>query len=190
LELSTQYDPPGSGWLALGAALITGILVTLIAQATGACAGPGWLLWFIVIALLRRRTVSINVHEADAAIIDPANRRLAFHADFEGKRRWVAVDVPQNFDEAAQAVTAQMPGRVVQDKIDRALTSGSIALIVLACLFIALILVSIIAAFIFTVVRPSRPPARISTTTIAQARVYAAGLLLPINLLPGFVRKT
>jgi hypothetical protein len=187
LELTTQYDPPGSGWMALGAALITGILVTLVAQATGGCAGPGWLLWFIGIALLRRRTVTLSVQEADAAIIDPANRRLAFHIDFEGKPRWVAVDVPQNFDEAAQAVVTQMPGRVVQDKIDRALTSGSMALIVLAILLGTLILVSIIAVFVFTVVRPRRPPARVSSVVF---ETYAESVMTAITLLPGFFRKT
>lgn len=170
LELSTRYDPPGSGWLALGAALITGILVTLVAQAIGSCAGPGWLLWFIGIALLRRRPVTLNLREAESAIVDPANRRLAFRLNFEGKPRWVAVEVPQYFDEAAQEVIAQLPGRAAQDKIDRTLTSGSIALIVLAIVFGVLILVSVIAAFVFMSTR--RPPS-VSPGMLAQVKMVA-----------------
>jgi hypothetical protein len=131
--------------------------------------------------------VTLSVQEADAAIIDPVNRRLAFHIDFEGKSRWVVVEVPQNFDEAAQAMVTQMPGRVVQDKIDRALTSGSIALIVLAIVFGTLILVSIIAVFIFTVVPPRRPPAPVSWMIF---ETYAESMMMGIILLPGFFRKT
>lgn len=188
LELTTQYDPPGSGWLALGAALVTGILVALVAQATGGCAGPGWLLWFIGIALLRRRKVTINLQEADATVIDPANRRLAFQLNFEGKRRWVAVELPQNFDEAAQAVATQMPGRTVQDNINRALTSGSIALIVSGILFGVLILVSVIAAFFFMAVRPSRTPS-VAPSLITFAGLCVAPLAMSFSLLPKCVRR-
>jgi len=166
LELTTKYDPPGSGWIAAGAAIITGILVLVAAQQLGFCAGPGWLLWFIGIAMLRRRTVTLNLQEADRAIVDPANRRLAFHLNFEGKQRWVAFDVPENFEEAAQAVTTQMSGRVFQDKIARALTSGSIAMIVLGVFFAVMILVSIIAAFVF--MSRQRPPQRIDVGSVNQ----------------------
>jgi len=188
LDLTTKYDPPGSGWLAAGAAFLTGILVILGAQALGVCAGPGWLLWFIGIAMLRRRTVTLNLLEADAAVIDPANRRLAFHGNFEGKPRWVAIDVPANFDEAAQAVAAQLPGRVVQDRIERALTSGSIAMIVIAILFSVLILFSIIGAFIFM---NRRAPQRIdvSSKTVSDIAAHAAAFPFAITLLPGFVRR-
>jgi hypothetical protein len=149
LRLETKYDPPGSGWLAAGAALVTGIVVILGAQTLGVCAGPGWLAWFLGIALLRRRPATLNLNEADAVIADPVNRRLAFHLNYEGKPRWVAFEVTQNFDEAARVVAEEMPGRVAEEKIERALTSGSIALIVIAILFAALILVSIVSAFLF-----------------------------------------
>lgn len=187
LDLTTKYDPPGSGWLAAGAAFLTGILVILGAQALGVCAGPGWLLWFIGIAMLRRRTVTLNLLEADAAVIDPANRRLAFHGNFEGKSRWVAIDVPANFEEVAEAVTVQLQGRVVQDRIERALTSGSIAMIVIAILFALLILLSIIGAFIFM---NRRGPQRIdvSSKTVTEGAAYAA--FVSITSLTGFVRRT
>lgn len=188
LELTTKHDPPGSGWLAAVAALVTGVVVVLVAQQLGFCAGPGWLLWFIGIAMLRRRTVTLNVHEADRAIIDPANRRLAFHLNFEGKMRWVAVDVPENFEDAGQAVATQMAGRVFQDKIQRALTSGSIAMIVLAIVFAALILVSVIAAFIFMATeRPRTRPA--TSSVITGIKACAAAVPLVLNRLPGFVRR-
>ena len=189
LDLVTKYDPPGSGWLAAGTALVTGILVIIGAQALGVCAGPGWLLWFLGIAMLRRRAVTLNLMEADAAIIDPANRRLAFHGNFEGKPGWVAIEISANFDEAAQAVTAQLPGRVVQDRIERALTSGSIAMIVIAILFGVMILVSIIAALIFM---SRRPPQRIdvSAKMLTDVAAHAVAFPIAITLLPGSVRRT
>ncbi|MGZ5435037.1 MAG: hypothetical protein ACXWID_07675 [Pyrinomonadaceae bacterium] len=185
LDLTTKYDPPGSGWLAAGAAFLTGILVIFGAQALGVCAGPGWLLWFIGIAMLRRRTVTLNLLEADAAVIDPANRRLAFRGNFEGKHRWVAIDVPANFDEAAQPVAAQLPERVSQDRIERALTSASIAMIVIAILFAVMIAVSVIAAAIFMNRRPPRTMPVVSMVTESYG-----GCLAAISFLPGFARRT
>lgn len=183
LELTTKYDPPGSGWLAVGAALVTLIIVVLGAQALGICAGPGWLLWFIGIAMLRRRSVTLNLREADAAVIDPANRRLAFHLNYEGKPRWIALDVRENFEEAAQVVATEMQGRISQDTIPRALTSGSIAMIVIGILFGTLIVVSVVAAFLFMNTR--RPPQRVSVAGLAQpALVYVATLPLAISLFP------
>lgn len=183
LELTAKYDPPGSGWLAVAAAIVTGIVVAIAAQQLGFCAGPGWLLWFIGIAMLRRRTVTLDLREADAAVVDPANRRLAFHMNFEGKPRWVAVDMPENFEAAAQAVTTQLPGRVVQDNIPRALTSGSIAMIVLASLFAVLIVLSIVSVLIFTL---RRPPARRPISTIS---IHASWWVVAFSLVPGFFRR-
>lgn len=150
LELAAKYDPPGSGWFALLAAIVTGILVTVIAQATGGCAGPGWLLWFIIIALMRRRTVNVNLQNSDAVVVDSPNRRLAFHTNFEGKQRWIAFDVIENFDSAAQRVRALMPSRCADGKIDRGLSSSSIVLLVLLVLFAVLIAFSIVAFLIWS----------------------------------------
>src|SRR5262249_6026787 len=87
LQLTAKYDPPGSGWLGAGAAIVTGVLVVVAAQQFGFCAGPGWIFWFVGIAMLRRRTANLDLVEADAVHIDAANRRLAFHINFEGKPR-------------------------------------------------------------------------------------------------------
>lgn len=185
LELTTKYDPPGSGWIAAGAALLTGILVILGAQALGVCAGPGWLVWFIGIAMLRRRTVTLNLLEADAAVIDPANRRLAFHVPFNGKPRWVALEAAENFEAAAQSVASQLNGRVVQDKIERTLTSGSIAMIVMAILFAVLMVISIIGAFIFM---NRRAPQRINVSSmwisaLAAPSTRRQDLFVEVNIL-------
>jgi hypothetical protein len=182
LELATKYDPPGSGWLAAAAAIVTGILVMIAAQQFGFCAGPGWLFWFIGIAMLRRRSTTLNVGEADAAVIDPANRRLAFHVNFEGKPRWVALDVSENFDAAAQAVATQLPGRVVQDNIPRGLTSGSIAMIVLASLLGVLIVLSVLSVFIFML---RRPPVR----TVSMTTIHGWGPIA-LSFAPEFFRRT
>lgn len=186
LEVTVQYDPPGSGWMAFGATMVTGIIVFAIAQATGSCAGPGWLLWFIGIALLRRRTVTLNVQDAEMAIIDPANRRLAFLTTFEGKQRWIAVNlVGPDFEGAAQAVAMQFQGRVFQDKIDRALTSGSIGLIVFGSVLVVMILLSVIAAFVFFATSRRAP-----TGMIGTFKTYAASIAFAINFLPGPFRRS
>jgi hypothetical protein len=183
LQLTTKYDPPGSGWLGAGAAIVTGIIVVVAAQQLGFCAGPGWLFWFIGIAMLRRRTVSLDLREADAAHIDPANRRMAFHINFEGKPRWVAIEAPENFDAAVQAVSTQLSGRVYQDNITRALTSGSIALIVLASLSAAIIALGVVGAFIFMM---RRPPARNFESMI----FLSCWAPVALSLAPVFSRRT
>ena len=189
LELQAKYDPPGSGWMAAGAAIVTGILVIIGARALGVCAGPGWLLWFIGIALLRRRTLLLNLSEADGAVIDRANRRLAFRLNYEGKQRWVAFDVPEKFDESAQAVSTQLTGRVGDDKIDRALSSGSIVLIVMAILFVVLIAFSIIAVMVFMTRRPPQPMRTPATSLIQYAPLYAIALPVWFDLRRGLFRR-
>ena len=186
-ELVTKYDPPGSGWIAFGISIVTGIVVFAIAQATGTCVGPGWLLWFLAIALLRRRTVTLNLRGSETAIIDPANRRLAFLTSFEGKQRWIAMDVPQDFEGAAQTVAAQFQGRVFQDTINRALTSGSIAMIVMACVFAGLMLVSVIAAFVFY---STSRPRRVAPGMISHLKSYGAMLPSAITSLTRSVRRS
>lgn len=183
LELIAKYDPPGSGWLAVAAAVVTAILVALAAQQLGFCAGPGWLLWFIGIAMLRRRTVTLDLREADGAVIDPANRRLAFHVNFSGKPRWVAVEVLGDFEAVAETVATNFAGRVVQDNIPRALTSGSIALIVMASLLAALIVLSVVSVFIFTMRRPRSQPA-------VAMNAFCSWLAVAFSCASGFFRRT
>lgn len=81
IDLSARYDPPGSGWRALVAALITLVVVVLLAQAMGSCAGPGWLLWYILFIFIRRHPVTLNLEQSESVVVDAVSRRLGFHTD-------------------------------------------------------------------------------------------------------------
>lgn len=83
LRLSARYDPSGSGWLALLAAIVTGVVATLIAQATGTCAGPGWLLWYIVIVLMRRKSQDVNLQGSESVVIDSNHAAWPFAQTFK-----------------------------------------------------------------------------------------------------------
>ena len=150
VELAARYDPPGSGWRALVAAIITGILVAIVAQATGACAGPGWLLWYIIIILMRRQPVTLNLEKAETVVVDPTTRRLGFFTDFQGAKRWVAFEIKENFEAALQSIRATMSAPISEGKIARRLRAATIAFIVALVFFAVMIFLSI---FIFMIYR-------------------------------------
>jgi hypothetical protein len=144
VELSARYDPPGSGWRALVAAIITGILVTLVAQATGGCAGPGWLLWYILIILIRRQPLTLNLENSENVVVDAVSRRLGFLIDFRGVKRWVAFEIKENFDPVVQSVRATMAAPISEGKIARRLRAAMIFVLVVMVLFAFLIFLSIL----------------------------------------------
>jgi len=144
IELSARYDPPGSGWRALVVAIVTGILVTIVAQATGFCAGPGWLLWCILIILIRRQWVSLNLENSESVVVDSANHRLGFLTDFQGEKRWVAFEIKENFDLLVQSITAVVPAPVAEGKIARRLRAATVAVLVTLAILVVMILLSIL----------------------------------------------
>jgi hypothetical protein len=119
LEFSARYDPPGSGWYALLATIITGVVVWVIAQAVGFMAGPGILVWYLIFLYARRQDVRIALHEAEEVIIDPKNRRFAFRIPFKDKMRWLAFQTGDDFDEISQYIEARMPQQCIEGEIVR-----------------------------------------------------------------------
>jgi hypothetical protein len=155
IELSARYDPPGSGWRALVVALITGVVVTLLAQATGSCAGPGWLLWYIVIIFIRRQPVTLNLETSESVVVDSVSHRLGFLTDFMGAKRWVAFEIKENFDAAVQSIRATMPAPISEGKIARRLRAATIFVFVAIGLFALMIFASIFFVMLYrTRVRP------------------------------------
>jgi hypothetical protein len=139
IELSARYDPPGSGWRALVASLITLIVIVLAAQATGFCAGPGWLLWYILIVFMRRRSAVLGLEDSEAITVDTANHRLGFLTEFMGAKRWVAFEIKENFDAAVQSVSATFSAPISEGKIARRLRAATVFVFV-AVAFVALMI--------------------------------------------------
>lgn len=155
IELSARYDPPGSGWRALVAALITLVLIVLVAQATGGCAGPGWLLWYILIIFIRRQPVRLNLEKAESVVIDPATHRLAFLTNFLGAKSWVAFEIKENFDTVMQSISATIGTPLSEGKIVRRLRAATVFVLVSMILFVVLVFLSI---FIYLMYRSTARP--------------------------------
>ena len=150
IELSARYDPPGSGWRALIVAIVTGILVTIVAQATGFCAGPGWLLWYILIILVRRKPATLTLAQSESVVVDAGNHRLGFLIDFQGDKHWVAFEIPgEQFHGALQSVKANMAERCTDGQITRRLKGSTIAIIVMAGLIVLLMIFAIVFPMIY-----------------------------------------
>ena len=149
-ELSARYDPPGSGWRALLAAIATAIVITIAAQATGFCAGPGWLLWYILIVLVRRKPITLNLAQSESIVVDSGNRRLGFLGDFLDGKHWVAFEIPgEQFHDALQSLKATLAERCTDGPIARRLKGSTIAIIVIACLTVLIIIFSVVFAMIY-----------------------------------------
>jgi len=145
VELSARYDPPGSGWRALIVAIVTGILVTILAQATGFCAGPGWLLWYILIILVRRKPATLTLAQAESVVVDAGNRRLGFLIDFLGGKSWVAFEIPgEQFHNALQSLKATTSAPLSEGQIKRRLKGSTIAIIVMVGLMVVLMIFAIV----------------------------------------------
>jgi hypothetical protein len=156
IQLSARYDPPGSGWRALVAALITLILIVLVAQAIGGCAGPGWLLWYLLIIFVRRQPVLLNLEKSERVVIDAASHRLAFLADFLGGKRWIAFEIKENFDAVVQGISATIGTPVSEGKIARRLRAATVFVLVSMVVVAVLVFLSIFLFMMYgsTVRRP------------------------------------
>jgi hypothetical protein len=168
VELSARYDPPGSGWRALIVAIVTGILVTILAQATGFCAGPGWLLWYILIILVRRKPATLTLAQAESVVVDAGNRRLGFLIDFQGARHWVAFEIPgEQFHEALKSLKATTPAQINEGQIKRRLKGSTIAIIVM----VGLMVVLMIFAIVFPLMYAGRQRPRINVAPAGNSKL-------------------
>ncbi|MEK6336175.1 MAG: hypothetical protein AABM67_14700 [Acidobacteriota bacterium] len=149
IDLSARYDPPGSGWRALLAALGTLIIVVLLAQAMGTCVGPGWLLWYILFIYIRRRQVTIDLEKSESVVVDAASRRLGFLTEFLGEKRWVAFEIKENFETAVQGVSTTITAPISEGKIARRLRAATIFVFVTLGLFAVLIFLSIFVYMLY-----------------------------------------
>jgi hypothetical protein len=53
--LEGVYDPPYSGWIAFLPTIATGVVVGVVASEVGAAAGPGWIIWYLLIREMRKK---------------------------------------------------------------------------------------------------------------------------------------
>jgi len=121
LQLSGRFDPPGSGWMALLATIITAIVFAFMALARGYTpgfyAGPGWLIWYLIIVLIRREKVSIPLQNSESVVLDPSSRRMGFRTNFTAKDCWVVFEIKDGFEEASKCVRTLLSSRCSNGKI-------------------------------------------------------------------------
>jgi len=143
VDLHTGYDPPGSGWYALLASVGTVIVVVAVSSAEGAVVAPGWLVWYVIITLARRRRVTLNLLESDSVRIDDKTRRLAFEPSLDGRKTWVAFQVKEGFEQASDAVRTLLGDKLRDGRVSRAGTAFFVVIGVLVLLMAALIVWSL-----------------------------------------------
>lgn len=101
--LESKYDPPGNGWRALLVTVITVFVVYAIAKGTGAAAGPGIIVWFLIIRAVRRKENQWNLREAKEIVIDKDRRRISLLLPFGDKDAWAGMKISSEdegvFDE-------------------------------------------------------------------------------------------
>jgi hypothetical protein len=142
IVLSARYDPPGSGWRALLVTIVTVILVTLVASTRGFAAAPGWLFWYWMILLARRKSCRLKLEHAESVVIDTSNSRIAFRVRFCGATRWCAFETTRGFEKAAKAIQSLVTvpcvsGRVAPNRTLFFIFVGIIAVAVALVLYVA-----------------------------------------------------
>ncbi len=101
IVVDARYDPPGSVLYAFLATLAGGVVFFVMLQAFNFAAAPGWLVWYLIIRAIRRKSVSMSVAEAAFVVVDRASSRIAFLKTFYGQQQWFAVELSQGFDDVA-----------------------------------------------------------------------------------------
>jgi len=190
-ELSARYDPPGSGWRALLLAIATGLLVSILAQAVGFCAGPGWLLWYFLVVLMRRKPVTLSLAQSESVVVDSGNRRLGFLGDFLGGKHWVAFEIPgEQFHDALQSLKANMAERCTDGPITRRLRASTIAIIVMVAFTVLMMIFAILFPLIYKARRRHQEKILVAPAAalVALTRTRATappGVPKPIQAGPG-----
>jgi len=143
-KLSARYDPPGSfGWAVL-ATFITVVVISLL-QPNGPCVAPGGIGWYLIITWIRRRSVIVDLQNAETVLVDASHRRLGFLGDLLGqkRKRWIAFEVQEKFDEAVQGIKATMSSRCTEGEITR----SSVTIILL--IFVGLVILICIGVLLY-----------------------------------------
>jgi hypothetical protein len=142
-KLSARYDPPGSfGWAVL-ATFITVVVISLL-QPNGTCVAPGGIGWYLIITWIRRRSVIVDLQNAETVLVDASHRRLGFLGDLLGqkRKRWIAFEVQDKFDEAVQGIKATMSSRCAEGEITRSRVTIIllifVSLVILICIGVLL----------------------------------------------------
>jgi len=104
VTVRADHDSPGSVGLAFLATLLSLPVFFLMLRVLGFAAAPGWLIWYLIIRKMRRKTMTIQLRNAKRCVIDPSRSRMALLATVDEKPRWVAFDVKERFEEACNTV--------------------------------------------------------------------------------------
>src|SRR5690606_25675635 len=83
----------------------------------GFVAAPGWLVWYIILVLVRRRNIAVNLDNAKSIIVDPATSRVAVHAPIEGRDRWFALQLASDFEPVSKTLNAAFLQKVSQGTV-------------------------------------------------------------------------
>lgn len=109
--LKGRYDPPGTGWWAILATVITGIVITALAQAFGFMAGPGYIIWYYIIRSKRRRDINEKLQNIKEVVFDNERKSLALFTQFQDKNVWLGFRVEKDYEKLVNAFSAVLKER-------------------------------------------------------------------------------
>jgi len=115
--LRAHYDPPGSAFFALLATVVASLVSAAMLAAAGFYVTPGWIVWYILIVLLRRQPVDFNLANATSVTIDWRASRVGFLIKLGSRYRWVAVELRSEFASAENALRAAFPETVRDGRV-------------------------------------------------------------------------
>jgi hypothetical protein len=106
-KLKARYNPPGSGWIALGLTVVTQIAVVAIAQVTGGMIGPGFIIWYLIIRACRRKDISIDLAGCEKIITDEKKRSFSIFGPCGNKKQWFSVKCSEGYDSIVSFLTQE-----------------------------------------------------------------------------------
>jgi glycerol uptake facilitator-like aquaporin len=137
-KLTANYNPPGTIWLAIGATIATGIVVTVIAQVVGCMAGPGLIIWYWIISASRRKKVEISLADSEQVICDDKKRGIAIFGLIENQKAWFSIKCPNDYEKIVYLLTET---NVISPE-RRELQTAQLAMIIV--LLVLLVLVALV----------------------------------------------
>ncbi|MFH1614507.1 MAG: zinc ribbon domain-containing protein [Planctomycetota bacterium] len=118
--LKGRYDPPCTGWWAILATIITGIVITALAQAFGFMAGPGYIIWYYIIRSKRRRDINEKLQNIKEVVFDNERKSLALFTQFQDKNVWLGFRVEKDYEKLVNAFSAVLKERCRAGKLKHA----------------------------------------------------------------------
>ncbi|MCE9519238.1 MAG: DUF4339 domain-containing protein [Verrucomicrobia bacterium] len=135
-NLKVNYYPPSNWWLACLATFVTGVVV----KAGVLVVGPGIIVWYLLINLVRHQNIVIDLSKAELILADVEKKEMGVFTNVAGKDTWIGVKCGKQFQPIFAHLQASGTVAIQSGKL---ISSQRVALIVLICLLAILALITI-----------------------------------------------